>query len=77
MTVNTTIYTAFRVLTAYPKVTFIACAFSSFLDTNTTITAVVRATLFPTVCTFPTIIAVAFGFQAHSVPGTIVKAIFS
>ena len=75
MAVNATIYTAFRVLAACSKVTFIARAFSGLLDAHATVAAVVRAALFPTIRTFPTIVAVALGLQAHSVPGAVVQTV--
>jgi len=77
MAINATIYTAFRVFTAHPEVAFIAAALSTFLDTYAAITAIVRTTFFPTISTFPSIVAIAFGLQAHTVTRAIVQAVLS
>jgi hypothetical protein len=77
VTIDATIYTAYRVFATRAKVTFIASALTRLFRANAPLTTVVRAVLFATICTFPQVVAVALCFHAHPMPRAIVQAVIT
>lgn len=77
VTIDATIYTAYRVFATRAEVTFIASALTRLFRAHAPLTTVVRAVLFATICTFPKVVAVALCFHAHSMPRTVVQAVIT